>query len=83
MKTKKKYYYYSLRGFANEYQIIGSDKPIAVVREEIGFRDDSNKIFKRIPYRDAISLTAHNRKMYKTGQATFQNPAGATMIDVV
>ena len=79
-----KYLYLSERGFANEYKIYSISKEKmaeakSIVKES---RGDTNMDADFITRKEAERLTAHNRKLYRTHDASAQNPAGATEIEV-
>lgn len=83
--SRKKYLYVSPRGFGNEYGIYsvatgdtGQMKKAEQLLEKAN--GDPNFRARWITRKEAERMTAHNRKLYRTGEANMQNPAGATEI---
>lgn len=80
--SRKKYLYVSPRGFANEYGIYsvatGQMKKAEQLLEKAS--RDPNFRARWITRKEAERMTAHNRKLYRTGEANSQHPAGATEI---
>ena len=73
----KNYYRISYRGFANEYTIISAESAEAKARAQA----EIDKAWgERITRKEAERITAANRKAYRTGEASANNPAGATEI---
>ena len=81
----KKYLYVSPRGFSNEYSIYSVDTDSADQVDRADYLlekadGDPNFRAKWITRKEAEGMTAHNRRLYRAGEASCQNPAGATEI---
>ena len=79
----KKYYYDSMRNFANEYSIYSVEsaaEQAAIKVLQIDCASDISRDIHRISRAEAMQRTAANRAAYRDGTATHNHPAGATAI---
>lgn len=84
----KTYYVVYPRNFANEYSVVYADSNNTQHQELLNYlieqsEDDPNFSCDRISRKEAYSMTAANRKAYRTGEANYNNPAGATKIESI
>lgn len=80
----KTYYISYPRNFANEYSLIsvekGNEKQEEMLNKLIEVIENGNGEVSQITRKDAEARAAENRRRYKSGEANYNNPAGATEI---
>lgn len=77
-----KYLFHSQQKYNDIYKVDQKDQEHVTIANKLinECRHDPSQTAHYITRRNAEQMTAKNRKLYQTGQATVNNPAGATEI---